>query len=166
MRGNVTRIEADGQPETFEEVLGGNGWDGDERGGVLKAFCVELRTEDGDLVVGSAEGFDALEGLLSVVQSGGEAVNADVGVDDPFGLGPLPGLGREVGFDVAIDCKADSTKGAGVSRAEDLPSRTLKPRSLQYVEMSAEQDRLDVRSLYNVPMLLTGGGGNDIIYNL
>lgn len=60
----------------FEEKGFGNRGDGDEGGGVCKAFGVALRTEDSYGVGGRAESFHAFVGLLAVVQGWCHAVKA------------------------------------------------------------------------------------------
>ena len=55
--------------------------------------------------------FQAFEGLLAVVESGSEAVDAEVGVFDQFGGGPDACLSTVAGFDVAVaeiaDCEIE-----------------------------------------------------------
>ena len=63
-----------------------------------------------DGVVGGAESFEALIGLLAVVEAGGHAMDAEEGVGDEFWGGPLSGLLGVVAFDVAVyfaDFEAD-----------------------------------------------------------
>lgn len=67
------------------------------------ACGVHAWAEHGDGgVVGHAEGFDAFEGLLAVVEGGGHAVDLEVGGFDEGWGGPLLGFGAVVGFDVAV----------------------------------------------------------------
>ena len=86
------------------EVLDGDFGHADKGGRVLHAACIHARTEDGDgRVVGGTEGFETLVALLAVVETGGHAVDAQVGRGDEFGGGPLACLFRVGGFDVAVD---------------------------------------------------------------
>ena len=52
------------------------------------ALGVEGGAEDGDFVGGGADRFEAFVGLHAVVEGGGEAVEAEVGVGDEGGGGP------------------------------------------------------------------------------
>ena len=52
------------------------------------ALGVEGGAEDGDFVRGGADGFEAFVGLHAVVEGGGEAVEAEVGVGDERRGGP------------------------------------------------------------------------------
>ncbi len=61
------------------------------------------RPENGYPVVGSAEGFDALECLLAVVETRCHAMDAEEGVLDEGGFAPFSGFDTVVGFDMAID---------------------------------------------------------------
>ena len=67
------------------------------------SFGILVGAEDGDAVGGGPEGFDAFEGLLAVVDAGGEAVHAEVGVGDKYGGSPFAGLDTVGGFDMAVD---------------------------------------------------------------
>lgn len=72
---------------------------------MFEARCVPVWAEEGDSVAGDvAEGFEALEGLLAVVEAGREAVDADVGRGDEFGFRPAACAVGEVGFDVPVYC--------------------------------------------------------------
>ena len=74
------------------------------------AGSILRRAEDGDAVIGGPESFNAFVGLLAVVEGGGHAMEAEVGVCDEFGRGPLAGADGVVGFDVAVyfaDSEAD-----------------------------------------------------------
>lgn len=66
------------------------------------AGCILGGAEDGDAVIGSAERFDTLVGLLAVVEGRGHAMEAEVGICDKFWRRPLAGVDRVVGFDVAV----------------------------------------------------------------
>jgi len=61
------------------------------------------RPENGYSVVRSAEGFDALECLLAVVETRCHAVDPEKRVLDEGGFAPFSGFDAVVGFDVAID---------------------------------------------------------------
>ena len=90
------RLEEDG----FWELR-----DGDEGCGVLETGSVVLGAEDVDcLVVGGAEGFHALVGLLTIVEAGGHAMDTEERGGDESWFGPLAGLDAVVRFDVAVDC--------------------------------------------------------------
>lgn len=56
-----------------------------------------------DGVVGGAEGFEALIGLLAVVEAWCHAVDAEEGVGDEGRGGPFSGCLGVVAFDVAVD---------------------------------------------------------------
>jgi len=88
---------------SFQEYVLGHRWDGYERCGVLETGCVAVGTEYGNFVGGGSECFHAFVGLLAVVEGGGHAVEAEVGVGDEFGGRPLSSFGAVVGFYVAVD---------------------------------------------------------------
>jgi hypothetical protein len=100
--GHVRGVEGDGGVYGFDEDSLWDLGDGDEVRGVLHAEGVFGGAEDLDGVVWGAEGLEALIGLLAVVEAGGHAVDAEEGVGDEFGGGPLSGLLGVVAFDVAV----------------------------------------------------------------
>ena len=100
--GHVRGIEGDGGVDGFDEDVLRDLGDGDEVCGVLHAEGVFGGAEDLDCVVWGAEGFEAFIGLLAVVKAGGHAVDAEEGVGDELGGGPLSGLLGVVAFDVAV----------------------------------------------------------------
>lgn len=117
--------------------------------GVLETGSIAVGTEYGDFVGGGSEGFEAFVGLLTVVEGGGHAVEAEVGVGDELGGRPLSSFGAVMGFYVAVDWNwvlVVLVRYNAKWRGEEMqvPSRTLKPISSQL-------------------MVLTGGGGNDIL---
>lgn len=104
VRGHELGVQADGQVDALPEQLDGDLRHGDEGGRVLHALRVLPRPEDVDgAVVGGAEGLEALVALLAVVQAGRHAVQAQEGVLDELGRGPLSGGLGVVAFDVAVD---------------------------------------------------------------
>ena len=96
-------VEADGELDALEEARGGHGGDGDEGGGMGHAHGVRAGPEDGDAVVGCAEGFDAFVRLLPVVEAGRHAVNGEVGGGDEFWGRPFAGGFGVVGLNVPLD---------------------------------------------------------------
>lgn len=108
--GHVRGIQSDGGVDGFDEDSLWDLGDGDEVRGVLHAEGVFGGAEDLDGVVWGAEGLEALICLLAVVEAGGHAVDAEEGVGDEFGGGPLSGLLGVVAFDMAVyftDFEAD-----------------------------------------------------------
>ena len=104
VRGDKLRVQTHSQMDALPEQLNGDLRHRDKGGGMLHALRVLLGPEDVDgLVVRGAEGFEAFVALLAVVQTGRHAVQAEEGVLDEFGRGPLPGRFAVVGFDVAVD---------------------------------------------------------------
>lgn len=96
-------VERDGGLDGGQEQVDGHGRDRDEGRRVLEARGVAVGAEDGDAVVArQAEGFEAFVGLLAVVEGGGHAVQADVGVGDEGRGGPDAGVDGVVRFDVAV----------------------------------------------------------------
>lgn len=63
------------------------------------------RAEDCDGVVGRAERLHAFVGLLTVVETGGHAVDGEVGGGYEGWFCPFAGVDRVVGFDVAVYCE-------------------------------------------------------------
>lgn len=111
MRWDKLCIQADRQVYAVLEVLDGHLWNGDERGAMLHALCVLLRTEDiNHLVRGITECFQAFVALLAVVQTGCHAVQAQKGVFYELGRCPFSRFLRVRRFDVAVyfaDAEAD-----------------------------------------------------------
>ena len=85
MRGDELRIGRDGSADRLDECRFGNRRDRDERRGMLHAFRIAVGAEDCDATVGVGrggrvpEGLEAFVGVLSVVQTRGNAVDGDVG---------------------------------------------------------------------------------------
>ena len=75
--------------------------DGADRG-ALHAAAVLIGTEDHDLAVLLAEGLDALEALLPVVEAARADVHRDVGILDEFELAPLAVLPRAANVAVHV----------------------------------------------------------------
>ena len=107
------RVQGDGEADAEQEVRVWDGGDADHGGGVLHAGGVFTGAEEEDLVRWRAVRFQAFEGLLAVVESGREAVHAEVGVFDQFGSGPGACLGGVAGFDVAVAEVADGEVEGG-----------------------------------------------------
>lgn len=104
MRGHELGVEPHGSAAGGDEEVLGDGGHRRDGGGVLHAGGVLVRAEDLEAgVAGGAEGLEALVGLLAVVEGGGHAVDADVGVGDELEGGPLARLLGPVGLDVAVD---------------------------------------------------------------
>lgn len=81
MRRDPLGVEGDGGTAGVDKGLDGYGGHGDEGGTVLHASGIAIGAEDlNGRVAGSAEGFEALVGLLAVVEGGGHAVDANEGV--------------------------------------------------------------------------------------
>ena len=59
----------------FEEQIFRDWWYGDERSGMSHALGILAGSEDGEAVLGRAESFDTLVGLLAVIQSRGHSMN-------------------------------------------------------------------------------------------
>lgn len=78
--------------------------DGDHCCRVCQPGGIAGWSEDGNFIIGGAEGFHAFVGLLPVVEGGGHAMEAEEGVCYEGGFGPDTSLDAEVGFDVTIDC--------------------------------------------------------------
>ena len=103
MRGNPFCIPGDGEFYAFQEVLLGDGRDGDVAGGDGEAVGVVFWTEEQDIAVWVTVGFQAFVGLLAVVESRGEAVDLEVGVFDEGGLAPFSSGDGVGGLDVAVN---------------------------------------------------------------
>lgn len=97
-------------------------------------YGVHAWAEHGDGgVVGHAEGFDAFEGLLAVVEGGGHAVDLEVGGFDEGWGGPLLGFSAVVAFYMAVHLGVMldwGELGEGIGGGGG-PSRTRKPMSSQ-----------------------------------
>ena len=107
-------------------------------GGILRG------AEDGDGGIrGEAEGFDAFEGLLPVVEAGSHAVDGEEWGLDELGRAPLTGLDRVMGLDMAIDL-ADA-------EAYVIPVYRQSALSCQFGR------------IWFVPIVSTGGGGKTIV---
>lgn len=89
------------------------------------------------------ECFEALVGLLAVVEARGHSVDGEVGGFDELRARPAFGAWSVVAFDVAVDLGMVSRCSIGWAGAgmEGVPSRTLKPTLFQSI-------------------VSTGGGGN------
>lgn len=113
-------VEGDGGAAGVDEQLLGHGRNRDELGAVLHADGVAVGAEDLDGgVTRGAEGLEPLVGLLAVVEGRGHAVYADVRVGDELERGPLAGLVRVVGLDVAVDWREnEGSAGAEPGRGQ------------------------------------------------
>lgn len=87
----------------LQEQLFGNWRDGNVRGRMHHASGILAGAEDGETVLRGTEGFNALVGLLAIVQAGGHSVDREVRGADEGWRCPLGVLDAVVGFDVAID---------------------------------------------------------------
>lgn len=102
VRRDELGVEGDGGLNGVNEQVLGHGRTRDELGGALHAGGIAVGTKDGDLVIGSAEGLQPLVGLLTVIQSRGHAVDADVGVRNKLEGRPFARLDRVVRLDVTV----------------------------------------------------------------
>ena len=76
---------------------------GDKSGGMHHAFRILTGSENGDAVLGGAEGLNAFVCLLAVVQAGGHAMDGKIrGADEGWGA-PFGRLDAVMGFDMPID---------------------------------------------------------------
>ena len=116
--------------DTFESMRDWNLRYGNEGSRVGQPGRVLGGAEYGNAVVWCTERFDTFEGLLSIVDSRGHAVKADVRVCNETRRTPFSSLARVMRLDVPVHF-------GGVSIDEDdeqlrpAPSRTRKPISLQ-----------------------------------
>lgn len=104
MRGHKLGVPRNGHMDRLQEQLDGGLGHGHKAGRLLHTLRVHVGAENVDgLVVGAADGFEAFVALLAVVQAGGHAMNAEVGVFHKLRGRPLAGFGGVVGFDMAGD---------------------------------------------------------------
>lgn len=144
VRRDELGVKRDGRLDGVKEQLLGHDGARDKLGRALHAHRVPVGAEHRNLVIGRAEGLQALVGLLAVIQSGRHAVEPDVRVGDELEGRPFARLDRVVRFDVAIHFFRSTSIHPTCCLFEDCacsPSRTRKPTSAQ-------------------SMVLTGGGGN------
>ena len=87
--GNPFLIEAHHLLHHFAEELGGEFWHEDAATGTLQTGCILLHAEDAYLAVGAAIGFQAFEGFLSVVETGGCHVKFKILIGADFNLAPF-----------------------------------------------------------------------------
>lgn len=147
VRWHPLGVEGDGGLASVDEEVDRHRRDGDALAAVLHAGGVAVGAEDLDGgVAGCAEGLEALVDLLTIVEGGRHAVEADEGVGDKLQGRPFAGLLGVVGLDVAIDCSTGRTcqlmGEQAIGTPIDLPSCMRKP-------MLAQSRALD------------GGGGNE-----
>ena len=116
--------------------------DRDESGRVGHSFCIGHGAEDGYLIIWGSECFDTFKSLLSVVQSRGHAMDAEVGIFDELGVAPSASLSVVVGFDMAIDWIRCKPRVNANTKSSYMPSRTVKPIFSQSGELSAIRMKL------------------------
>lgn len=101
--GDKRRVACYGELDGFHEVGVGDGGDGDVGRGVGETCRMHGGSEEVDLFVRPAHGFQAFVGLLAVIKCWGEAVHAQIWIRDEGRLAPFSGLDVVVGFDMAVD---------------------------------------------------------------
>lgn len=125
------------------------------------ATSVSAGSEDCKTVVRCAEGFDALVGLLTVVEAGSHTVDGQVGGADEGRGGPLGGLDAVVGFDVTVH------SSRRISGEGDRPLNWQK--YLLVLEIQYHSNLIlfscckRLRVLEGLPMVSVGGGGKGMI---
>jgi hypothetical protein len=149
-------------------VFDGDFGHADKGGRVLHTASIHIRTENGDgRVVGSAEGFETFVALLAVVEAWGHAVDAEVWGGDEGGGGPFSGLFGVGGFDVAVDWEDGLLEVWTREQKRWLVWYTFTDLETNVVPVCSSESAImagydDGRDGGVIPMVLTGGGGNEV----